>query len=107
MATPDAALLAGATDRITRVLAGPGDRIDRIYDWCCSTSSQNTARRGFTYVRNFALFAQAEDPAHEVPPVGVFGRGKRLFSHAAFVTRALAVQWAEEERKAMESTDNN
>lgn len=52
-------------------------RIDRIYDWCGSTTSQNTARTGFTYVRNFALFAQAEDPAHEVPPAGVFGRGKR------------------------------
>lgn len=52
-------------------------RIDRIYDWCRSTSSQNTARNCFTYVRNFALFAQAEDPAHEVPPAGVFGRGKR------------------------------
>jgi integrase len=26
--------------------------------------------------RNFSLFAHAEDPAHEVPPAGVFGRGK-------------------------------
>jgi integrase/recombinase XerD len=52
-------------------------RIDRIYDWCRSTTSQNTARTGFTFVRNFALFARAEDPAHEVPPAGAFGRGKR------------------------------
>jgi ribonuclease J len=30
VATPDAALLNGATERITRMLEGPGDRIDRI-----------------------------------------------------------------------------
>ncbi|MBX3029166.1 MAG: ribonuclease J [Chloroflexi bacterium] len=30
VATPDAALIAGATERIARVLEGPGDRIDRI-----------------------------------------------------------------------------
>lgn len=52
-------------------------RIDRIYDWCRSTSSQNTARAAFTYLRNFSLFVHAEDPIHEVPPAGVFGRGKR------------------------------
>lgn len=52
-------------------------RITRIYDWCRASSSQNTARARFTFVRNFSLFAQAEDPAHEVPPAGVFGRGKR------------------------------
>ena len=28
--------------------------------------------------------------------------GELLFSHGAFVTRALAVQWAEEEQKSME-----
>jgi integrase/recombinase XerD len=28
-------------------------------------------------VRNFCLFAHAEDPANQVPPAGVFGRGKR------------------------------
>ena len=38
-------------------------RIDRIYDWCRATTSQNTARTGFTFVRNFCLFAHAEDPA--------------------------------------------
>jgi integrase len=31
----------------------------------------------FDTVRNFSLFAHAEEPAHEVPPAGVFGRGKR------------------------------
>ena len=30
VAAPDAALLAGATERITRVLEGPGDRIERM-----------------------------------------------------------------------------
>jgi len=52
-------------------------RTERIYDWCRATSSQNTARTGFAIVRNFSLFAHAEDPAHEFPPAGVFGRGKR------------------------------
>ena len=52
-------------------------RIDRIYDWCRATTSQNTARTGFTFVRNFCLFAHAEDPANQVPPASVFGRGKR------------------------------
>lgn len=59
---------------------GLGDshtRIARIYDWCRASSSQNTARARFTFVRNFSLFAHAEDPAHEVPPAGVFGRGKK------------------------------
>ena len=60
--------------------AGFGDqhtRIDRIYDWCHTSSSQYVARRRFDTVRNFSLFALAEDSAHEVPPAGVFGRGKR------------------------------
>ena len=57
-----------------------GDRhtqVHRIYDWCHTASSQNVARHRFDAVRNFSLFAHAEDPAHEVPPAGVFGRGKR------------------------------
>ena len=57
-----------------------GDRhtnIDRIYDWCRTASSQNVARCRFDVVRNFCLYAHAEDQAHEVPPAGVFGRGKR------------------------------
>ena len=52
-------------------------RVQRIYDWCHTASSQNVARHRFDAVRNFSLFAHAEDPAHEVPPAGVFGRGKR------------------------------
>ncbi len=60
--------------------SGFGDRhtrIERIYDWCHTSSSQYVARRRFDTLRNFSLFAQAEDSAHEVPPAGVFGRGKR------------------------------
>ena len=57
-----------------------GDRhtqVQRIYDWCHTASSQNVARHRFDAVRNFSLFAHAEDSGHEVPPAGVFGRGKR------------------------------
>ena len=71
-------------DRMLRLYAdyagGFGDRhtdIQRIYDWCHTSSSQYVARCRFDAVRNFSLFAHAEDPAHEVPPAGVFGRGKR------------------------------
>lgn len=70
--------------RVLRLFAdyaeGFGDRhtgISRIYDWCGTAGSQNIARTRFDIVRNFCLFANAEDPANEVPPAGVFGRGKR------------------------------
>ena len=59
---------------------GFGDRhiqVQRVYDWCHTASSQNVARRRFDTVRNFSRFIQADDPVHEVPPAGVFGRGKR------------------------------
>jgi integrase/recombinase XerD len=59
---------------------GFGDRhtqVQRIYDWCHTSSSQYVARRRFDTARNFSLFAHAEDSSHEVPPAGVFGRGKR------------------------------
>ena len=52
-------------------------RVQRIYDWCHTASSQNVARHRYDAARNFSLFAHAEDPDNEVPPVGVFGRGKR------------------------------
>jgi len=52
-------------------------RVQRIYDWCHTASSQNVARHRYDAARNFSLFAHAEDPDHEVAPVGVFGRGKR------------------------------
>ena len=71
-------------DRMLRQYAayaeGFGDRhtqVQRIYDWCHTSSSQYVARRRFDTARNFSLFAQAEDSGHEVPPAGVFGRGKR------------------------------
>ena len=73
-----------AQDRLLRLYAdfatGFGDRytnVQRIYDWCHTSSSQNVARHRFDTVRNFSLFAQAEDAGYEVPPAGVFGRGKR------------------------------
>jgi integrase len=71
-------------DRMLRLYAayaeGFGDRrtkVQRIYDWCHTSSSQNVAQRRFDTVRNFSLFAHAEDSGHQVPPAGVFGRGKR------------------------------
>jgi integrase/recombinase XerD len=35
------------------------------------------ARSCFNTVRRFCAFLNAEDPRHEVPPTGAFGRGKR------------------------------
>ncbi|MDR7260498.1 integrase [Sphingomonas sp. BE270] len=71
-------------DRLLRLYAAYaghfGDQhtqVQRIYDWCHTASSQYVAQTRFGTVRNFSLFAHAEDPAHEVPPAGVFGRGKR------------------------------
>ena len=71
-------------ERMLRLYAayagGFGDRhtqVQRIYDWCHTSSSQYVARRRFDTARNFSLFAHAEDSGHEVPPAGVFGRGKR------------------------------
>lgn len=52
-------------------------KVERLYDWCRSASSQNVARDRFDHLRRFCLYARAEDDRHEVPPAGVFGRGKR------------------------------
>jgi len=52
-------------------------RTDRIYDWCRSASSQVRARSCFDAVRRFCIFVAAEDLHHQVPPAGVFGRGRR------------------------------
>lgn len=52
-------------------------QIGRIYDWCRTASSQNAARHWFDTARRFCLYAHAEDAAHQVPPAGVFGQGKR------------------------------
>lgn len=60
--------------------SGYGDRhtnVERIYDWCRTASSQNVARERFDRIRRFCLYAHAEDQGHQVPPAGVFGRGKR------------------------------
>jgi integrase len=59
---------------------GFGDRhtkAARIGDWCRTSSTPYAAQRRFDALRNFCLFVHAEDPAHEVPPAGLFGRGKR------------------------------
>ena len=52
-------------------------RIARIHDWCATASSPNRARTCYDAVRRLAAFLNAEDPRHELPPVGAFGRGKR------------------------------
>lgn len=52
-------------------------RLARIHDWCAMASSPSRARTCYDAVRRFAAFLNAEDPRHEVPPVGAFGRGKR------------------------------
>lgn len=71
-------------ERLLRLFAsyahGFGDRhikVERLYDWCRSASSQNVARDRFDHLRRFCLYVHAEDQQHEVPPAGVFGRGKR------------------------------
>lgn len=71
-------------ERLLRLFAayahGFGDRhvtVERLYDWCRSASSQNVARDKFDHLRRFCLYAHAEDRQHQVPPAGVFGRGKR------------------------------
>jgi integrase/recombinase XerD len=52
-------------------------RTVRIYDWCRSASSQLRARTCFDTARRFCIFVAAEDPRHQVPPAGAFGRGRR------------------------------
>lgn len=52
-------------------------RIVRLHDWCATASSPNRARTCYDAVRRLGAFLNAEDPRHEVPPVGAFGRGKR------------------------------
>lgn len=73
-----------AQERLLRLFAsyaqGFGDRhikVERLYDWCRSASSQNVSRDRFDHMRRFCLYAHAEDQQHQVPPAGVFGRGKR------------------------------
>ena len=49
----------------------------RIHDWCARASSPVRARTCYDAVRRLCAFLNAEDPRHEVPPAGAFGRGKR------------------------------
>jgi integrase/recombinase XerD len=57
-----------------------GDRhtlVSRLRDWCATASSPMRARTCYDTVRRFCAFLNVEDPRHEVPPSGAFGRGKR------------------------------
>jgi integrase/recombinase XerD len=68
-------------ERYARYAEAYGDRytlINRIYDWCATASSPNRARTWFDTVRRFCIFLSLENPLHEIPPAGVFGRGNRL-----------------------------
>lgn len=49
----------------------------RLSDWASQASSPWGARRRYDTGRRFALFLAAEDPAHEIPPSGAFGRGRK------------------------------
>lgn len=63
-----------------RFAAARGDshiRVACVHDWCATPSSPNRARTCYDAVRRLAAFLNAEDPRHEVPPAGAFGRGKR------------------------------
>jgi integrase/recombinase XerD len=51
--------------------------VNRLYDWCGTATTQNAARIRFDVVRRFSLYAHSEDRRHQVPPSGVFGRGRR------------------------------
>jgi len=51
--------------------------VDRLYDWCGTAPTQNAARTRFDVVRRFCLYAHSEDQRHQIPPGGVFGRGRR------------------------------
>ncbi|MCW0002373.1 tyrosine-type recombinase/integrase [Pararhizobium sp. YC-54] len=51
--------------------------VNRLYDWCGTAPTQNAARKRFDVVRRFSLYAHSEDQRHQIPPSGVFGRGRR------------------------------
>ncbi len=52
-------------------------RTERIHAWCRSVSSPLRARTLYDGIRRFCVFLHAEDPQHQVPPAGAFGRGRR------------------------------
>lgn len=63
--------------RFTAYAAGDTHlQADRIKSWCLLASSQRAAREYYGIVRRFAIFMNAEDVLHEVPPAGLFGRGQ-------------------------------
>jgi len=51
-------------------------RTERIFAWCRSASSPTRARTFYAAIRRFCIFLHAENPHHEVPPAGAFGRGR-------------------------------
>jgi integrase len=70
-------------DRILRCFAAYAEaygdqhtRADRIFDWCRLASSPTRARTFYAAIRRFCVFLHAENPQHEIPPSGAFGRGR-------------------------------
>ncbi|MET4236751.1 integrase/recombinase XerD [Bradyrhizobium sp. LA6.10] len=51
-------------------------RTDRIFDLCRSASSPTRARSFYAAIRRLCVFLHAENPQHEIPPAGAFGRGR-------------------------------
>lgn len=55
-----------------------GDRLvrtSRVLDWAAKAPSPEQCRNRLATVRRFALAIHAENPSHEIPPIGAFGRG--------------------------------
>lgn len=52
-------------------------RSNRIFDWCRAASTPTQASTFFNAIRCLCVFLHAEDPRHDLPPAGVFGRSQR------------------------------
>ena len=51
-------------------------RAARIFAWCTSASSPTRGRTFYAAIRRLCIFLHAENPQHDVPPAGAFGRGR-------------------------------
>jgi integrase len=51
-------------------------RAERIFAWCGSASSSTRGRTFYAAIRRLCIFLHAENPRHEIPPAGAFGRGR-------------------------------
>lgn len=51
-------------------------RTEDIHRWSAAGSSPRVARTRYDTLRRFAIFLNAEDARHEIPPQGAFGRGR-------------------------------